>query len=221
MERQFYKMIRVWRCRVSSVEVFGKPEVNRKTVITAKLAEQYWLKIVLQGKLEAQKTITISNFTSAHAFPVKPEIIGFKPKEGKYQVYFESNPRNQTHGVQKWDPFFSPPTHFRSKPAIIGFWLLKDNNGLFCIQTNLIELADSKNDHEFCPTHAFPVKNENYQFFVICDYPSFEINFWFEVWVGYNFRLEIVVVRPRKGRDTIVQRFEVIIFYISYVIAFY
>ena len=71
------------------------------------------------------------------------------------------------------------------------------------------------------PTNAFPVKNGNLQFFFLCDYPSFKINFWFEVWVGYNFRLEIVVVRPRKGRDTIVQRFEVIIFYIRYVIAFY
>ena len=149
MERQFYKMIRVWRCRVSSVEVFGKPEVKRKTVITAKLAEQYWLKIVLQGKLEAQKTITISNFTSAHAFPVKPEIIGFKPKEGKYQVYFESNPRNQTHGVQKWDPFFSPPTHFRSKPAIIGFLPIEGKYQVSFNPIHVIRPTEFKNEIVF------------------------------------------------------------------------
>ena len=46
---------------------------------------------------------------------------------------------------------FAPTTYFWSKPAIIGFWLLKDNNGIFCIQTNLIELADLKNDHDFLP----------------------------------------------------------------------
>ena len=30
------------------------------------------------------------------------------------------------------------PTHFRSKPAIIGFWTLKDHNGLFSYQRNEI-----------------------------------------------------------------------------------
>ena len=115
---------------------------------------------------------------------------------------------------------FAPPTYFRSKPAIIGFWLIKDNNDLLFIQTYLIELDDLKNDHVFSHSRISGQKQKS-SVFCIYDYPSFKINFWFEVWVGYNFRLEIVVVRPRKGRDTIVQRFEVIIFYIRYVIAFY
>ena len=70
--------------------------------------------------MKADSMVT-SDFESAHAFPVKPVIIGFKRFKSQTYIFYHPNLRKQICWDQKWMLSFGPPTHFRFKPEIIGF----------------------------------------------------------------------------------------------------
>ena len=80
--------------------------------------------------MKADSMVT-SDFESAHAFPVKPEIIGFKRFKNQTYIFYHPHLCKQICWVQKWMLFFGPPTHFRFKPEIIGFIPLKALTWIF------------------------------------------------------------------------------------------
>ena len=65
--------------RTSGVpEVPGKPEVNLKKAISSRIIYKVWVKSFLKGDSLTVDSMVMSDFESAHAFPVKPEIVGFR-----------------------------------------------------------------------------------------------------------------------------------------------
>ena len=102
-------------------EVLGKPEVNRKKAISSRIIYKVRVKSFLQGDSLTADSMVMSDFKSAHAFPVKPEIVGFRRFKSQSEIFSYPYLPKQTCLVQKWMWFFGPPTHFRFKPEIIGF----------------------------------------------------------------------------------------------------
>ena len=76
-------------------------------------------------------TMVTLDFEFTHAFPVKPEIVGFSPLKGPTWIFFKPSLRKRTHWVQKSFLFFDSPTHFRFKPEIVGFRRFKSQKYMF------------------------------------------------------------------------------------------